>query len=669
MTSADEKRLSLSTPEPVISDKFVAGNPLRMLIVDESFEDQSYIARLFENLGVEMDWATSGTQALRKMHLGFDLVITALSTADMDGLDLLLRIKQLDVHVEVIVTGRDSSEETISQVMRQGAFCYLTKPFLNKNAVVKAIRRALDRRRETRKEEALYRSIILGQTTVVDSKSGPLQIGRSKTGVPAEDLLSLMNDGFVFLDENGRISFANVKFSRKLSFPYHSVLSKLFVMYVLREDRDAFSSFLAQIEQSRTGILETRMVNRTGRIMHVMLTARGFEGRNAPAETLLVVTDITDKRRAEERARMLATLVERARFEAILVYDNRGRIIHCNKAAQVMFGYPSNKLVGTSMEVLFQRDEEEERITLVSTEPGDAAYELIGVHFDGTHFPVEVSESADKGDDNTDVGLLFARDITKRKAAEKELLRANEKLTAVNAELMFLRDAQKRFFANMSHELKTPLNTIGGYAGLMLEGVGGNLSEKHLKWAESIKRQSAHLLLIIQEILAFAKLDKNETELSLKPIRPESVILETATAAVALLGRKSIQVITETDDGPPAIVTDPYLLRQVVMNLVSNAVKFTEKGSITIGVHAPDPLHASFYVSDTGVGIAESEIDKIFNDFYQIEGVEIPNPGGCGLGLSIVRRLVERLSGAVRVESEKGNGAKFIVTLPLDPSV
>jgi PAS domain S-box-containing protein len=473
-----------------------------------------------------------------------------------------------------------------------------------------------------------------------------------------------MSDGFVFLGPDRKITFANVRFSRKLSLPYRSILNKQFAKYVFRQDREAFVSFLDRIEESRIGIHETRMVNRTGRIIHVMVTCRRFDMERDTPATLLVITDITDKRLAEERARMLATLVDCAKFEAILVHNEGNQIIYSNKAAEEMFGYLPSRLMGTSLDTLFRRDEENDRITLVSTEPGDAAYELTGIQSNGSVFPVEVSESTDKGDDGSSLGLIFARDITKRRRAETELLLANEQLKAMNEELIFVREAQQRFFANMSHELKTPLNTISGYAGLMLEGVGGTLSEKHLKWAESIKRQSNQLLVIIQEILEFAKAGRQETDVSLKPVRTDAVVQEIAAAAAALVGKKPVEILTRLPSPPPTITTDPHRLRRVLTNLMSNAVKFTDRGSVTIGIEPLEESSFGFFVEDTGIGIPESEISRIFNDFYQVSRPGADNISGSGLGLAIVRRLVEQLGGAVHVESAPDKGSRFTVVLP-----
>ena len=645
----------------------VLENPVRrMLIVDENHADREIVGRLFENSGIKMEWVSGGTAALGMMHRGYDLVMTTLSTADMDGVELLLRIKQVDAAVEVIIVGTDRSEETVARVMRHDAFCYLTKPYSDTEPMVRAVRRALDRRRETSREEALYRALLTGEMSVVEVDGGTFEIPFTGTGVPVTDLVSMMSDGFVFLNAEGRISFANVKFSRKLNFPYRSILGKQFVKYVLREERAPFEEFLAHIRESRIGVHETRMVNRTGRIIHILITCRRLDTAALPEQTLLVVTDITDKRRAEERARMLATLLDRARFEAILVYDEQGRILHFNEAALEMFGYSHYRLSGMHLTGLFQNDDPTAALPFGGTHE-EGSRELLGLRSDGTVFPVEVSESLDSGGEEGTVGLLFARDIAKRKAAEVKLVQANEQLKAMNETLISVREAQRSFFANMSHELKTPLNTIGGYAGLMLDGVGGALGERHLKWMESIKRQSGQLLMIIQEILEFAKMDKQEAALSFKPMRPEVAVQEIAAVGAALVGRRPVQVTAETAPDLPVVVTDPYRLRQVLINLVSNAVKFTPQGEVRIGVRNAPSETVMFYVEDTGIGIEAAELPKIFDDFYQVAPKNDENAGGSGLGLAIVRRHVERLNGTVQVSSEPGNGTKFNVIIPISP--
>ena len=611
-----------------------------------------------------VDFETSGVRALRRVQRGYAVVVSALYMLDMDGLDLLRRIKQVDANIEVIIMGSNRSEDIISNVMRQGAMAYLQKPFENKAVVHRTIRRAMDRWRDTRNDERLYRDMVSGLVGAVDIGEASIHVPFQKVGFPLIDLLSMMNDGFVFLDDENRITFSNVKFSRKINWPYRTVFQKLFIKFVLREDRAEFEAFINQIRvERRTGIHETRMVNRIGQVIQIMVACRLIEIETGHDVVLLVITDVTEQREAQERARQLATLVDRARFEAILVFDQSSNIIHCNKAAEEMFGYPGGKLLGTKLTSLFNMDLSGEAI--LKSEPGDAAFEMNAVDIAGNTFPVEISESEDDEGTGKRIGMIFARDIRKRKQAEADLLMANHQLKKMYEDLLAAQSTQRRFFANMSHELKTPLNTIGGYASLMRDGVGGALSEKHLRWVESIKTQSGQLLKMIQEILEYAKLDKNGTTVRFEPIDPVALVKDLKSTAVALLAHKQVSVETDIQSERAEIVTDGDRLRQVMMNLLGNAAKFTDQGEIRIVLRDESETHISFTVSDTGCGIPEDELGRIFDDFYQVAGAASQRSGSAGLGLSIVKRLVENLGGEISVESIAREGSKFTVVLPI----
>ncbi len=641
------------------------GEPRRIMVVDEDPKIHTFFSHLLKSSGLVLDFDTSGIRALRRVQRGYAVVVSALHVLDMDGVELLKRIKQVDANIEVIIIGSSRSEEVVSKVMRQGAMAYLIKPFESKTLIHRTVRRALDRWRDTRNDERLYRDIVSGLVGTVDiGGNTAVRVPFERVGFPLIDLLSMMNDGFVFLDDNNRITFSNVKFSRKINWPYRSIFQKQFIKYVLREDRAEFDSFINQIRvERRTGIHETRMVNRIGQVIQIMLTCRLIEIESGEDVILLVITDITEQREAQERARRLATLVDRARFEAILVFDEDSNIIHCNKAAEEMFGYPEGKLIGTKLTALFHLDLSGDAI--FKGDPGDTAIEMNALDLAGNSFPVEISESEDnEGRLGSRIGMIFARDIRKRKQSETGLLMVNQQLKKMYEDLLEAQSIQRRFFANMSHELKTPLNTIGGYASLMRDGVGGVLSEKHIKWVESIKTQSNQLLRMIQEILEFAKLDSNKSELTRDAIDPGALVTEMKTTAVALLADKQVSVETEIHSKRGEIMTDGDRLRQVLMNLLGNAAKFTEKGVIRISLR-DEAEKIAFVVSDTGCGIPEEEIGKIFDDFYQVEGAVTRTNGSAGLGLAIVKRLVESLGGDIKVESELGGGSEFTILLPV----
>jgi PAS domain S-box-containing protein len=640
----------------------------RIMLVDEDPKIHTFFAHTFRHSGFEVDFETSAIKALHRINKGYAVVISALYLLDMDGVELLKRIKQVDANIEMIIIGTSRSEEAISRVMRQGAMAYLSKPFESKSTVQQTVRRALERWWDTRNDEKLYHDIVSGLVGELNLGDNAFNLPFDTERFPLIDLLSMMNDGFVFLDDENRITFSNVKFSRKINWPYRAVFQKQFIKYVLREDRLEFERFLNQVrKERRTGIHETRMINRNGQVNQMMVTCRLIKICESQTDViLLVITDITEQREAQERARQLATLVDRARFEAIIVFNEESLIIHCNQAAEEMFGYPEGKLLGTKLTAIFSIDFENASDSLIKSRPGESAFELEAIDIAGNRFPVEISEAEDQnGKPGARIGMIFARDIRKRKQAEADLLMANKQLTKMYQELLEARNAQSLFFANMSHELKTPLNSIGGYASLMRDGVGGELSDKHAKWVESIKTQSSRLLSMIQDILEYAKLDRNEQALSLEPLDPMSFIQELKTTAIALVGQKPIAVYAASESTREHVVTDGEKLRHILMNILANAVKFTSKGDIRILLSDKSDSRIAFSISDTGCGIPEDKINKIFDDFYQVDENAASVMGSAGLGLAIVKRLVNSLGGTIEVESKPNHGSTFTVLLPI----
>ena len=201
----------------------------------------------------------------------------------------------------------------------------------------------------------------------------------------------------------------------------------------------------------------------------------------------------------------------------------------------------------------------------------------------------------------------------------------------------------------------------------MLDQVGGPITEKQGDWLRSVKKQSGHLLTLIQEILDHARLDDHQSEIAMKPIDPRGIVEDVWSAATALVGNNAVRVEMQIAPQVTEVNTDGNRLRQILMNLVSNAVKFTHQGEVVISVARIGHDQVAFEVRDDGVGILEDELPRIFDDFYQVDGSTTRSHRGTGLGLAIVKRLTKQLQGRIAVKSEVGVGSTFTVVLPVAP--
>ncbi|CAG0926804.1 partial two-component system, sensor histidine kinase ChiS, partial [Planctomycetaceae bacterium] len=220
-----------------------------------------------------------------------------------------------------------------------------------------------------------------------------------------------------------------------------------------------------------------------------------------------------------------------------------------------------------------------------------------------------------------------------------------------------------QFLANMSHELRTPLNSIIGFSRVILRGIDGPISELQQTDLTSIYNSGQHLLSLINNILDLSKIEAGKMELSIEPLDLRDIAKSVMSTAIALVKDKTVRLNQEVPDDLPTVMADQTRVRQIMLNLVSNAAKFTEKGSITLRVKTyPKEVYIS--VTDTGIGVADDKLEHIFEEFTQADASTTRRYGGTGLGLAITKKFVEMHKGRIWVESQVGVGSTFTFTLP-----
>jgi len=255
-----------------------------------------------------------------------------------------------------------------------------------------------------------------------------------------------------------------------------------------------------------------------------------------------------------------------------------------------------------------------------------------------------------------------ARDVTRQRRGEEELQKAKTAAETAN-------EAKSRFLANMSHEIRTPLNSILGFTDVLRRGLAAEGERKTA--LETIHTSGRHLLTLVDDILDLSKVEAGEMEFERIPCSPHSIICEVLSTLRVRAQEKCLSLEAEWTSGvPETIHTDPARLRQLLMNVVGNAIKFTEQGGVklTASVAPGDPEpRFSIEVRDTGIGIAPKRIDSIFNPFTQADNSILRRYGGTGLGLAICRHIVHGLGGDISVESEPGQGSTFRITLETGP--
>jgi signal transduction histidine kinase len=223
---------------------------------------------------------------------------------------------------------------------------------------------------------------------------------------------------------------------------------------------------------------------------------------------------------------------------------------------------------------------------------------------------------------------------------------------------------KSQFLANMSHELRTPLNAVLGYAELLADGIYGELGEKARGVLERIQSNGKHLLGLINDVLDLSKIEAGQLTLAIDDYAMAAVVHSVVSATESLAKAKGLSLVTSVPRVLPMGRGDERRLTQVLLNLVGNAIKFTEKGSVGIAVKLANNRF-ELAVKDTGPGIAEADQARIFEEFQQVDSSSTRKKGGTGLGLAISKRIVEMHGGAITVESKPGKGSTFLVVVPV----
>src|SRR6476660_5876963 len=284
----------------------------------------------------------------------------------------------------------------------------------------------------------------------------------------------------------------------------------------------------------------------------------------------------------------------------------------------------------------------------------------------------------------TVLGLALVLRHERRQA--RSLVERSKELERLSSELLRVNRMKSEFLANVSHELRTPLNAIVGFVDLLREGVYGELAPRQVKPVERIEASANHLRHLVDQVLDLAKMAAGRLEIHTETIDLRPFVLDVASEIESLVSEKGLSLSLVMGAALPRIKTDPTHLRQILMNLLGNAVKYTDEGGIVIRTRLVDSLPDSgpipgrtpyatnpwigIQVIDTGIGIAHEDQSRIFEEFEQINAGPRGHSAerGTGLGLAISRRLAALIGGIVELESELGKGSTFTLWLPVDPS-
>lgn len=480
------------------------------------------------------------------------------------------------------------------------------------------------------------------------------------------DWIDRSNDAITVIDpETGNILDSNYKAYSSLGYTREELLNMRISDFLV--DLPDWEKHVKDIQKSGNLILEAHPRRKDGTTFPVEANV-DFLGCREKSYIVAIVRDITERKQAEkalqeseEKFRSIATVA----LDAIVSMDESGRIYYMNKTGERLFGYTAEEVIGKELHTLLVPDKYHDAYKkgfdiFKATGKGKVIgkiQEFSAIRKDGTEFSVEISVSALRIQGKWHaVGLI--RDITDRKKAEEMRLEKER--------LEYASRAKSDFIASMSHELRTPLNAVIGFSELLGQKTAGELNETQEKYVNNILTSGKFLLNLINDILDLSKIETGKIELAPENISVPATIQETLSLIYDKATKHDVLLKTEFDTELEFIEADRQRFKQILFNLLSNAVKFSkdEGGTVTIKAKR-DGNMAKFSVSDTGIGIKEENIGRLFHKFEQLDSRMSEKYGGTGLGLAITKQLVELHGGNIWAESTYGEGSTFAFLIPL----
>lgn len=626
------------------------GPPLQILLIDDDEHSFIITSELLSNINgrpVELHWESEpadGLQAILSERFDVHLLDYRLGAAD--GIAILEQARAAGCKAPIIMlTGQ--ADPTIDQrALEAGATDYLAKDVFDVSRLEHAIRYALER--QSLLEELETERYLL------------------------HSLMQSLPDNIYFKDRDSR--FLRVSAAMAAWFGADSTSD-----LVGKSDKDFFTPEHAEqarldeaeLLESGKPVLgkeekETWPDGRTTWVTTSKMPLRDRDGNIVG--TFGISRDVTQEklallalRRNERRNRLIIDTA----LDAFVAIDSEGTIIEWNPQAQATFGWEKIEAIGRSLESVLIPPQFHE-----SFRAGFARFkqsgesdvlkrrlEMIALHRSGEEFPVEMTISPIRHEPSY-MFAAFIHDITRRKHAERELRDSKEAAEAANR-------AKSDFLANMSHEIRTPMNAVIGMTELVLDT---KLSASQREYLSMARDSADALLRLINDILDFSKIEAGKLELESAVFGLRDGLGDTLKSLAIRAQREDLELACHIEPNvPDALIGDSARLRQIVVNLVGNAIKFTERGEVVVYVEVDEQLENTvqlhFTVSDTGIGIASEKLDRIFHAFEQADTSTTRKYGGTGLGLAICARLVNLMRGSIWVESELGVGSQFHFTV------
>jgi len=517
-----------------------------------------------------------------------------------------------------------------------------------------------------------------------------------KAGALQSAIFNSANFSSIATDAKGVIQIFNVGAERMLGYTAAEVMNKI-TPADISDPREViaraeelslelgtpitpgFEALVFKASRGIEDIYELTYIRKDGSRFPAVVSVTALrDAQDAIIGYLLIGTDNTARKQIEAEQKQLSQRLRDQQFytrslfesniDAIMTTDPSGIITDVNKQMEVLTGCTRDELIGAPFRNYFtDPDRAETSIKHVLIEKKVTNYELTARARDGKETVVSINATTFYDRDRKLQGVFAAaRDVTERKRLDQVLLEKNVELESARSAAEKTNLAKSDFLANMSHELRTPLNSVIGFSEVLQDQMFGQINEKQQEYVNNILTSGRHLLSLINDILDLSKVESGKMELE-----PSAFSLrESLDASMMMLREKAMKggIELHLDLAPEAdvrIVADQRKMKQILFNLISNAVKFTPAAGTVDVIAVRDGDFIEIAVADTGIGIREEDIQKLFQAFTQLESVYTKGFEGTGLGLALTRQLVELHGGRIWVKSEFGMGSRFSFTIPL----
>ncbi len=647
--------------------------PIKVLMIEDDPEEFLFVQETLSQDKIfpfDLEHVNRLKSGLKRLEQGgIDLVLLDLNLPDSLGLNTFLSVHTHAPQVAIVIlTDSYKDEQLALTAIQKGAQDHLEKSEVRSKILSRTIQYAIERKKMERQLHQAYDDLekrVQERTEELTQANNILEI-EIKGRQLAQQTLSHKEKWFRTLIENsadiltlvdaqGVIIYSSPSTKRILGYPLHEYVGRKIFDFVHPEDLELITKYFRELCAKHGNFLsvECRYLKKDGSWCWMEGSGNNLLMEENIHSIVINVRDITLRKDAEEERSRLAAIVDSSN-DSIIAKTLEGIIISWNRAAERLYGYKAAEVISQSISILVPPDRPLEIQEILNRlKQGEKIEELetVRVRKDGQHINVALTISPIKNGSGKIIGASsIARDITERRRAQRQIEEASR--------------LKSEFTSTVSHELRTPLAISKEALSLILRGKVGDVAEKQKEILILANANLDRLAFLINDVLDFAKMEAGKLEVHKELIDIIPILQESYDGWKLKADSQKIDLRLTAPDKPIILLVDKIKFLQILANLLNNALKFTPEGG-RINLRVEDmPAVVKFSVMDTGPGIAQEDIQKLFQKFQQLKRTPGPGYQGTGLGLNIAESLIKIHGGTIHVESELGKGSQFVFTLP-----